>query len=470
MHIIIVGCGIGGLATAIGLVNKYKQQSMVHRRSTSKVPPPPPITITLVDSLTYNGLLGTSSSGYDFSPSGMAAIVSLGGGNEAVLRALSRYSYMSHRLLVEDAQRQNKSTTVLSIDLADIKAYPRGTLTLTRSDFIRVLFNCLAHDYGFSSFPKTQSRVTLDAPGLPTVRVLLGDGLRRIRRWGNDPSHRTRVSIELESGRVVSGSVLVGADGVHSSVAKLVAPSLGTRLRQRQVALWIRTEEAAHAPLASGAPAIGTFAMATCDGAFIFYGRMVQAAAPDRRSNFIVVCFTHAGGIQSIGRGERLDILRRIIRERHPRGASHLLASLMKARIEDVCGTNLYEPIPGKLMKTASRGPVVVIGDALHPFTPFLGQGASQALVDADALSTILLAPGYAPDAALASFSRARVGPTNRLIKESASLGSLIDRPRVAHYAHSVMHMLPASFVASRFFSGDADCFPDAVRAAMFRK
>jgi 2-polyprenyl-6-methoxyphenol hydroxylase-like FAD-dependent oxidoreductase len=476
MHFIIVGCGIGGISTAIGLVKKHVAASGGGTRGRGRRSPnaspgtPPPFTITLIDSLTYAGLLGTSSSGYDFSPSGVAAIFSLSPGDESVWTALRRASYKSDALIVEDAQRSGK-TAVLSLKLSDVPAYPRGTLTLTRSDFIRTLFNCLAADYGYSSFPKQVDRLTLDAPGLPTVRIILGDGLRRVRRWGNDRTHRQPVSVELDSGRIVSGTVLIGADGVHSRIARLVQPSLGTdRMQQRQVALWIRTEEAAHAPVPTSAPPLGTFVMATCDRAMVFYGRMVRDEVPDSRSNFIVVCFTHEEGMQSIPRGERLDVLRQIIRERHPRGASHLLASLAKARIEDVCGTNLYEPAPGKMMKAANRGSVVVIGDALHPFTPFLGQGASQALVDADALSTVLLAPNVAPTAALAAFSRARVGPTNKLVRESATMGSLMDRPRLSRAMHSAIRVLPASYVARRFFSADRACFPEAVRAEMFKQ
>ena len=219
----------------------------------------------------------------------------------------------------------------------------------------------------------------------------------------------------------------------------------------------------------SSAPPVGTIVMATCPRAMVFHSRMVQDDTSDVRSSFVVVIFTHEEGIQSIPRGERLDMMRKVIRERHPRGASHLLASLAKARIEDVCGTNLYEPAPGKLMKAANRGSAVVIGDALHPFTPFIGQGASQALVDADALSTILLAPNVAPTAALAAFSRARVGPTNKLVRESATMGSLMDRPRLSRAIHSTLRVLPTSFVARRFYAADRDCFPEAVRAAMFK-
>jgi 2-polyprenyl-6-methoxyphenol hydroxylase-like FAD-dependent oxidoreductase len=53
------------------------------------------------------------------------------------------------------------------------------------------------------------------------------------------------------------------------------------------------------------------------------------------------------------------------------------------------------------------RGRVVLIGDAAHASTPFMGQGGAMALADAVALGQVLR-PGADIDAALTAFGEAR--------------------------------------------------------------
>ena len=69
-------------------------------------------------------------------------------------------------------------------------------------------------------------------------------------------------------------------------------------------------------------------------------------------------------------------------------------------------------------------GRIALIGDAAHPMTPFLAQGAAQAIEDADALGRRL---GGAADVetALAGYSADRVARANRVQREATMQGRL---------------------------------------------
>jgi len=68
-----------------------------------------------------------------------------------------------------------------------------------------------------------------------------------------------------------------------------------------------------------------------------------------------------------------------------------------------------------------SRGRVTLLGDAAHPMTPNLGQGACQAIEDALVLAACL--DGTAAPAALAAYDALRVPRTSALVDQSRTLG-----------------------------------------------
>ena len=82
------------------------------------------------------------------------------------------------------------------------------------------------------------------------------------------------------------------------------------------------------------------------------------------------------------------------------------------------------------------RGRVALLGDAAHPMTPNLGQGACQALEDAAVISR--LAAGTEPDAVtgmLARYTAARLPRTNDVVRWSrraATMTTWASPPAVA--------------------------------------
>lgn len=102
-----------------------------------------------------------------------------------------------------------------------------------------------------------------------------------------------------------------------------------------------------------------------------------------------------------------------------------------------------HDPIPELLDRTAGeacfatafyfrppptwlyRGRVVLIGDAAHPMTPDLGQGACQAIEDAVVLADCLSSRSGTIGPALADFKARRLRRVRRIVREARFLGKL---------------------------------------------
>ncbi len=88
---------------------------------------------------------------------------------------------------------------------------------------------------------------------------------------------------------------------------------------------------------------------------------------------------------------------------------------------QDVIASRLMDcsaPLPAM-----SAGRVAFVGDAAHPMTPFMGQGACQALEDAVTLAW-LVNRADVPHS-LAAYSAARLPRTTKIMKRSARAGRL---------------------------------------------
>lgn len=91
-------------------------------------------------------------------------------------------------------------------------------------------------------------------------------------------------------------------------------------------------------------------------------------------------------------------------------------------------------------------GRVALLGDAAHPMTPNLGQGAGQAIEDAVALDRCL-ADTDDLDLALRRFEVLRCDRANRMVRGSRALGALgqLQNPVAVWLRNTVMRLTPAS-------------------------
>lgn len=105
------------------------------------------------------------------------------------------------------------------------------------------------------------------------------------------------------------------------------------------------------------------------------------------------------------------------------RWADPVPAILAATAPEDVLRNDLYDRSPARQW---ARGPIVLVGDAAHPMRPHLGQGGCQALEDAAILSA-LVDRGTDYSQAFAEFAALRQPRVNRLVRESAAIGTVLN-------------------------------------------
>ncbi|MCX4637165.1 NAD(P)-binding protein [Streptomyces sp. RPA4-5] len=154
--------------------------------------------------------------------------------------------------------------------------------------------------------------------------------------------------------------------------------------------------------------------------------------------------------------GERAELLRRFGSWHHP--IPDLLAAVDPAAVlrNDVYTAAAAPP-------AFHRGRVALLGDAVHPMTPNLGQGGCQAVEDAVVLAH-LAAPDADLAAALTAYTRQRLPRTMDVVRRAERIGRLTTwRSRPARALRAALMAVPARLapdLALRAMDGIADWRP----------
>ena len=229
------------------------------------------------------------------------------------------------------------------------------------------------------------------------------------------------VTVRFADGSSATGDALIGADGLHSNVrAQLHGASAP---RYSGYTCWRGVVPFDHARLAPGeswgrGARFGQVGMA--DGEVYWFA--TETAPPGGRGRD----------------GEKAD-LRRVFRGWHE-PVEALIDATGASRI---LRNDIYDR---PVLRTWGRGRVTLLGDAAHPMTPNLGQGACQAIEDAIVLAREVRAT---PDitAALRAYEARRIRRTNWIVITSRRLGE------IGQYANPVARAVRNAFmkhVASR--------------------
>ena len=255
--------------------------------------------------------------------------------------------------------------------------------------------------------------VLLDALGRDRVR--LG------RECVGFTLHQDGVVVRFANGDEVEADLLIGADGLHSVVRRQLHGE--TPVRYAGYTSWRGVVEGGASLIESGAS--------------------VETWGPGRRFGMVPIgegrayWFATANAPRGTSWRDREALLSRF-------GGWHPpIAALIEATDpERLIQTDIVDRPP---IDPWGRGCVTLLGDAAHPMTPNLGQGACQAIEDALVLANCL-GRGSGVEAALWTYERLRQARTAEITRQSLRFGRLgqLEHPMACRIRNAALRLTPA--------------------------
>jgi salicylate hydroxylase len=229
------------------------------------------------------------------------------------------------------------------------------------------------------------------------VDALPKDRMHKGHRLAGFVDHGDRVELQFENGEAARAGVLVGADGIHSTVRSILfgpeKPRFTGCMCYRGL---VPAEKLKH--LAVPREATTWWGPG---GHFVHY--YVRAA---KLLNFVAVRDHDAWTTESwTERGEVADAIAAFAGW-HPQ-----LRGILEC-VEETFTWGLFDRLP---LQRWSAGRVTLLGDACHAMLPFMAQGAAQSIEDGAALAACLLADRDNIAAALRRYEKERLPRATRV-------------------------------------------------------
>jgi len=245
-------------------------------------------------------------------------------------------------------------------------------------------------------------------------RVLSGaleaDSVKYEKRVAGVVQNAERASLKFEDGSEAEGDVIVGADGLYSTVRQaLFGP---TKYRYAGETSWrgISDHVIASGPRAQSLAEI----WGVQRGHRFGFGPISP-----RQTYFFATAYTPAGG-----RDESPEAALRSLRQSFADFVPEVSELLRHTSPERLIRTDIFDFKPRRRWHT---GRVVLVGDAAHATTPNLGQGACQAIESAYVLAQEL-ASRAVPDA-FVRYERIRMQKAHYVTRMSWRFGKIVDMP-----------------------------------------
>ncbi|MNH98033.1 FAD-dependent urate hydroxylase [compost metagenome] len=262
----------------------------------------------------------------------------------------------------------------------------------------------------------------------PTTSVQFN---KKLIGWEQDDN---QVTAFFEDGSQATGDVLIGADGIHSSVREQI---LGNTLLRYSGYTAIR--------------GISLFNDERYDG---HIGGGFEAWGPGKRfgySNLGQGRIFWFGAINSpagshLPKGERKQAALH-----HFQGWYDPIEAVITAAEEaSILAHDIYD---GKPATSWSKGRVTLLGDAAHPMMPNLGQGGAQAMEDAVVLGQCLSTSAHPNiETALIAYERLRIPRTTKVVRQSRMMGSMVqlENPVAISIRNLLLRNMPADMQMKR--------------------
>ena len=229
-------------------------------------------------------------------------------------------------------------------------------------------------------------------------------------------------AVELASGERLEADIVIGADGLNSRVRDFVTPRVAPDFsgvvtwralipREKVEALGLSLEPACHDWM--GPDRI--VAVYWCAG-----GRLL---------NLLAAVPAAEPAPESWATSDASGLLQESFADAHPK-----VRALLGAAASPFVTGIFDRPV----LDTFHKGRVVLLGDAAHPFVPYLSNGAAQAIEDAHVMATVLAradAGAMSIDEAIPEYEqrrRARVDTVQRMSRESLRTHHLADPASIA--------------------------------------
>jgi salicylate hydroxylase len=256
------------------------------------------------------------------------------------------------------------------------------------------------------------------------------------------------VTVQLEGGSTARADALIGADGVHSKVRGGVLGEQSPHFCDC-LCTWGRVEDGAFPELRDlPADACTWFGEAACfvlghmDG-LVIWSAFWHAASPERNADQAAT---------------KAFVLKRFS------GYPAFVQALIRATPESTLAeTAIWDREPSPHW---TKGRVALIGDAAHPTTPFLGQGANSAITDGYVLSSLLGDLSLAE--AFAAYEARRMHTVEKNVKAARRISDMMtgDKWWSSLATHVLFGWLPDKWLVKGILSADeANDMRDLIQA-----